>query len=89
MGLGCLKASLPVLLIHDKPSLAKQSQELGKHPAFEVQENLSQENTWKKFALGRGIGPGRIGLMVAGPFPPQVISESSVLPLCVSFLWLL
>lgn len=62
LGLGHLKANLPVILIYDKPSLAKQSQALGEHPDFEVQENLSQGNTWRKFSPGRGVGPGRIGL---------------------------
>lgn len=84
-----MSKQLAVILIHDEPSLAKQSQALGEHPDLEVQEKLRQGNTRKKFAPRRSTDLGKMGLRVACPFLPQVTSEISPLPLCISFLWLM
>lgn len=95
LGLGHVQANLPIIIIHFKLSLAKQSQVLGEHPEFKGQENPSQGNTWKESSPGRDIGlperregsvQGRIGLTTACPFPPEATSESPPLLLCISLL---
>lgn len=95
LGVGRVQANLPIIIVHFKLLLAKQSQVPGAHPEFKVQENLSQGNTWKESSPGRDIGllerregsvQGRVGLTTACPFPPEATSESPPLPLCSGLL---
>lgn len=90
LGLGCFRANLPVIIVHDKPSLAKQSQALDEHLEFEVQENPNQGNTWEGFSPEKDIAlpAPRETLTKACPFPPEARSESSLI-FCIIFLWLL
>ena len=83
-GLGMSQGHLPVIMVHDKPSLAKQSQTLDEHSQFEVQENPSQEDAQVKFSPGRdldltepkeGSGQGRMGLTIACLFPLEGTSK--------------
>lgn len=75
LGLGCFRANLPVIIVHDKPSLAKQSQALDEHLEFEVQENPNQGNTWEGFSPEKDIAlpAPREALTKACPFPPEAI----------------
>lgn len=54
-GLGTSQGHLPVITVHDKPSLAKQSQTPDEHSQFEFQENASPGDTQEKFSPGRDI----------------------------------
>ncbi|KAF5913322.1 hypothetical protein HPG69_016938 [Diceros bicornis minor] len=47
LGLGRLKANSLIIIVCDKPPLAKHSQALGEHPELEVQESPNQGTTWE------------------------------------------
>ena len=84
--LGMSQGHLPIIIIHDKPSLTKQSQTLGEHSQLEVQENPCQGNTWEKFSPGRPAGQtepgegseqGRTGLEIGHLFLPVIVQSLS------------
>lgn len=75
-GLGTSQGHLPVITVHDKPSLAKQSQT--------PDESASPGDTQEEFSPGRdialtepreGSGQGRMGLTIACLFPPEGTSK--------------
>lgn len=57
LALGHFKATLPVIIVHNEPSVAKQPRALGKHPEFEVQDNPSPGDAWEEVSPGRDMSP--------------------------------